>query len=222
MADKHAPDQMDNFVKGLWRDNPVLVMLLGMCPVLAVTVTVPNAIAMGLSTTFVLVCSSTLISLGRKLIPKQVRIAAYIIIIATFVTVVDLTLPAISLGIYNALGAFIALIVVNCIILGRAEAYASRNDVKRALVDALGMGAGFTIALVMLAAPRELLGNGTLMGVRIFGEMFEPWAVMVLPPGAFFTLGILLFGINWLKERRAARADRQAAAADTDTTARAA
>lgn len=198
-------NSMDIFVKGVWRENPVFVMLLGMCPVLAVTNSVVNALAMGLATTFVLLMSSTLISLLRKAIPKQVRIATYIVIIATFVTVVDYAIQAVSLEIYLALGAFIQLIVVNCMILGRQEAFASKNTPLKAILDALGMGVGFTFALLCLGAVRELLGNGSLLGIDLFGPKFEPWAVMILPPGGFFVLGAWLLLFAWLKDRAAAR-----------------
>jgi len=191
----------DTFLEGLWRENPVFVMLLGMCPVLAVTNSVMNAIAMGLASTFVLVCSSTLVSLLRRAIPKQVRIATYLVIIATFVTIVDYVIQAISLDLYNALGAFIQLIVVNCIILGRAEAYASKHQPLKAVVNAAGMGLGFTLALLCLGSVRELLGTGSLLGFSVFGAQFEPWVVMILPPGGFFVLGGWLLLFNWLKQR---------------------
>lgn len=197
--------KVDIFIKGLWKENPVFVMLLGMCPTLAVTNSVTNALAMGLATTFVLVMSSTLVSLLRKVIPKQVRIACFILVIATFVTVVEYIIQAISLEVHKALGAFIALIVVNCIILGRAEAFASKNNVGRSMLDALGMGAGFTMACLSLGIVRELLGNGSFAGVRVFGEGFEPWSVMMLPGGAFFVLGGWLLLFNWLRERKEAR-----------------
>jgi electron transport complex protein RnfE len=192
----------DTFLRGLWEENPVFVMLLGMCPVLAVTNSAINALAMGLATTFVLLCSSSLISLLRKLIPKQVRIATYIVIIATFVTIVDYSIQAISLDLYNALGAFIQLIVVNCMILGRAEAYASKQRLGATLVNGLGMGAGFTIALLCLGAVREILGAGSLFGLPLFGENFQPWVVMILPPGGFFVLGGWLLLFNWYRQRR--------------------
>jgi electron transport complex protein RnfE len=192
---------VDEFIKGLWRDNPVFVMLLGMCPVLAVTNSVINALAMGGATTFVLVMSSTIVSLIRRWVPKQVRIASFILIIATFVTVVDYLLQAISLEVHRALGAFIALIVVNCAILGRAEAFASKNGVGRSVLDALGMGVGFTFACLCLGVVRELLGSGTLAGVPIFGPSFEPWTIMILPGGAFFVLGGWLLLFSWVRER---------------------
>lgn len=192
----------DTFLRGLWKENPVFVMLLGMCPVLAVTNTTINAIAMGLATTFVLVCSSLLISLLRNWIPKQVRIASYIIIIATFVTIVDYGIQAISLELYAALGAFIQLIVANCVILGRAEAYASKQRLHTTLVNSLGMGAGFTLALLALGTVREILGSGSILGIALFGEGFQPWVVMILPPGGFFVLGVWLLLFNWLRLRK--------------------
>ncbi|MET0090613.1 MAG: electron transport complex subunit E [Candidatus Thiodiazotropha sp.] len=192
----------ETFSEGLWRENPVFVMLLGMCPVLAVTNSAINALAMGLATTFVLVTSGTLISLLRSSIPKQVRIATYIVIIATFVTIVDHTIQAISLDLYNALGAFIQLIVVNCIILGRAEAYASRNRPLKAVTNALGMGIGFTFALLCLGVVREVLGAGSLFGIDLFGPRFEPWVVMVLPAGGFIVLGVWLLLFEWMKQRK--------------------
>lgn len=193
---------MDDFIKGLWRENPVFVMLLGMCPVLAVTNSVINALAMGMATTFVLFMSSTIVSLVRRLIPKQVRIASFILIIATFVTVVEYLIQAISLDIHKALGAFISLIVVNCAILGRAEAFASKNNIGKSMLDALGMGIGFTFACLCLGLVREVLGNGTIAGVSVFGPGFEPWVIMVLPGGAFFVLGGWLLLFNWMRERR--------------------
>jgi electron transport complex protein RnfE len=195
----------DTFLRGLWKENPVFVMLLGMCPVLAVTNTAINALAMGLATTFVLLCSSTLVSLLRKLIPKQVRIATYIVIIATFVTMVDYAIQAISLDLYNALGAFIQLIVVNCVILGRTEAYASKQRLGAALVNGLGMGTGFTLALLCLGTVREILGAGSLFGVPLFSENFQPWVVMILPPGGFFVLGAWLLVFAWYRQRRERR-----------------
>jgi electron transport complex protein RnfE len=196
----------DAFLKGLWKENPVFVMLLGMCPVLAVSNTVVNAFSMGAAATFVLVMSCVLVSLLRLYIPKQVRIATFIVIIATFVTMVDLIIQWISLDVYNSLGAFIALIVVNCIILGRAEAYASKNNPAKAVLDAVGMGVGFTFALLCLGAVREALGFGTLLRdtpfeFQVFGPNFEPWAVMILPPGGFITLGAWLLLFNWVRHR---------------------
>lgn len=203
----------DTFLRGLWQENPVFVMLLGMCPTLAVTNSAINAIGMGLATTFVLLGSGALVSLLRHWIPKQVRIASYIVIIATFVTVVDYAIHAISLELYASLGAFIQLIVVNCIILGRAEAYASKQRLLPTLVNGLGMGLGFTLALLSLGSVREILGNGTLLGYPLFGEGFQPWLVMVLPPGGFFVLGAWLLLFAWLKQRRERRILEQAGVA---------
>ena len=202
---KQAALSMDTFLRGVWEENPVFVMLLGMCPVLAVTNSTINALAMGVATTFVLIGSGALISLLRHSIPKQVRIATYIIIIATFVTIVDYVIQAVSLEVYNSLGAFIQLIVVNCMILGRAEWYASKNSLLKTVVSALGMGTGFTIALLCLGTVREILGAGTLLGFPLFGPDFEPWVVMILPPGGFFVLGgwLLLFAL--LKQRKQKR-----------------
>lgn len=193
----------DEFVKGLWRDNPVFIQVLGMCPALAVSNTAPNALAMGLATSFVLVCSNGVISSLRRAIPKQVRIATYILVIATFVTVADYVIQVISLDLHRALGAFISLIVVNCLILGRAEAFASKNGIGRSLLDGLGMGLGFTAALFSLGAVREILGNGTFFGLPLFGEGFQPWVVMMLPSGGFLTLAGWLLLFNALARRRA-------------------
>jgi len=192
----------DEFMEGIWRQNPVFVMVLGMCPVLAVTVSGINALSMGVATTFVLVCSCGLVSLLRKTIPKEVRIAVYIVIIATFVTVVDYVIQAVSLALYDALGAFIQLIVVNCIILGRAEAHASKTPPLPAMINAAGMGVGFTVGLLALGCVREILGAGALFGVSLFGEGFQPWVIMVLPPGGFFVLGAWLLLFAALERRK--------------------
>ncbi len=193
----------DEFLKGLWKENPVFVQVLGMCPVLAVSNTARNALAMGLATLFVLLMSNIVVSLLRKFIPKQVRIATFILVIATFVTVVEYVIQAISLDLHKALGAFISLIVVNCLILGRAEAFASKNTLGRSILDALGMGVGFAFALLCLGAVREILGAGSLFGVELFHDGFQDWVMMILPSGGFFTLAgwVLLF--NWLKQRQA-------------------
>ena len=195
----------DELIKGLWRENPVFVQVLGMCPVLAVTNTAMNGLAMGLASLFVLTMSNTLVSILRNFIPKQVRIATYILIIATFVTIVDYAIQAISLSLHKALGAFISLIVVNCLILGRAEAFAAKNTVLRSTLDGLGMGLGFTFALLCLGGVRELLGNGSLFDVRLFGESYQPWIVMILPSGGFFTMAGWLLLFNAMKQRRDSR-----------------
>ena len=189
-------------MKGFWRENPVFVQLLGLCPALAVTNSAINGLAMGGATTFVLLGSSILVSLFRNLIPKQVRITSFIIIIATFVTVADLSLQALLPTVHKELGAFIALIVVNCLILGRQEAFASRNRFPYAVGDAVGMAVGFTFALVLVGGIREILGNGSLFGIPLFGESFEPWVIMILPPGGFLTLGVLLIIFAQVKKNR--------------------
>jgi len=206
MPGQKQPTNMEEFLEGIWKQNPTFVMVLGMCPTLAVTVSSMNAISMGLATTFVLVASALLVSLVRNVVPAQVRIAAYILIIATFVTVVDYAIQAISLAVYDALGAFIQLIVVNCIILGRAEAHAAKNPPVRAVINAAGMGLGFTIGLFALGSVREILGAGKLFGIALFGADFQPWVVMVLPPGGFFVLASWLLLFNWLDSRKAANA----------------
>lgn len=194
---------MDTFLKGLWKENPVFVQVLGMCPVLAVSNTALNALAMGLATAFVLIMSNLLVSSLRNFIPKQVRIASYILIIATFVTMTDYAIQAISVDLHKSLGAFISLIVVNCLILSRAEAFASKNSVGRSLLDALGMGFGFVFALFCLGAVREILGNGTFFGLAIFPDSFQEWIVMILPAGGFFTLALWLILFNSVKQKKA-------------------
>ncbi len=199
---KSKQDAYQEFIKGLWRDNPVFVQVLGMCPMLAVTNSAVNALAMGGATFFVLVASSFFVSSLRNWIPKQVRISTYIIIIATFVTVTDFTLEAMVPTIHKELGAFIPLIVANFMILGRQEAFASRNSVRLAVLDALGMAGGFFFALFALGSVREILGEGAFFGIDLFGADFEPWVIMILPPGGFLTLGLLLLFFNWLQERK--------------------
>ncbi len=198
---KESPST-DEFIKGLWRENPVFVQVLGMCPVLAVTNSAENALAMGLATLFVLLMSNLLVSSLRNFIPKQVRIATYILIIATFVTVADYVIQAISLDLHKALGAFIALIVVNCLILGRAEAFASKNSIGKSFLDAIGMGFGFTFALLCLGVVREIFGNGTIFGFPFFPDSFQAWVIMILPGGGFFTLAIWLLIFNAARERK--------------------
>jgi Na+-translocating ferredoxin:NAD+ oxidoreductase subunit E len=205
---REAVPAREDFLKGLWRENPVLVHMLGLCPALAVTNSVENALAMGAATIFVLLGSSVFVSTLRKLVPTEVRITTYILIIATFVTIVDMGLEAISPVVHKALGAFIALIVVNCMILGRQEAFASKNSVGRSALDALGTGVGFTIALVMMGGFRELLGTGALLGIDVLGPRFEPWVIMVLPPGGFLTLGFILLAMGWWHQVRNPRVVR--------------
>ncbi|MCK5717997.1 MAG: electron transport complex subunit E [Thiomargarita sp.] len=192
----------DEFIKGIWKENPVFVHVLGMCPMLAVTNSAINGIAMGVATFFVLLGSSILVSLFKDVIPKPVRISSYIIIIATFVTVADYSLLALFPEVHKELGAFVPLIVVNCMILGRQEAFASKNSVGLAAVDAIGTAIGFLLALFILGGLREILGNGSLFGFSLFGPHFEPWVVMLLPPGGFIMLGLILLFFNWLAEKK--------------------
>lgn len=189
------------FLNGLIKENPTFVLMLGMCPTLAVTTGVINGIGMGLSTTVVLICSNIVISMLRRFIPNKIRIASYIVIIAGFVTVVEMLLKAYVPSLSESLGIYIPLIVVNCIILGRAEAFASKNSVVSSLFDGLGMGLGFTCALTLIAAVREILGAGSFAGIKLFGEGFQPVSIMILPPGAFLTLGILIAVINGITKR---------------------
>lgn len=193
------------FKNGLIKENPIFVQLLGMCPVLAVTTTASDGMAMGLATTSVLLGSNLVISLLRKVIPSKIRIPAFIVVIATFVTLIGMFMHAYAPALYGSLGLFIPLIVVNCIILGRAESFASKNLPPRAIVDGLGMGLGFTWALTLLGIVREVLGAGSIFGFQIFGEAFQPALIMILPPGAFLALGILIGIYNWMKSRKASR-----------------
>jgi electron transport complex protein RnfE len=184
------------FVKGLWEEVPPFRLVLGLCPVLAVTKTVQDGIGMGLATTFVLFCSNLLVSSLRKVIPPKVRIACFIIIIATFVTMVELLMQAFAYPLFLSLGIFIPLIVVNCVVLGRSEAFASKNGIFPSMADGLGIGIGFTLSLGALGAVRELLGNGTLLGASMFGASYEPFQFMVEAPGAFVGLGLMLAIMN--------------------------
>jgi electron transport complex protein RnfE len=193
------------FTKGLWQQNAAFRLLLGMCPTLAVTTSASNGLGMGLATTFVLVCSNAAVAALRNVIPPQVRIPCFVVLIATFVTVVQLVMEAFVYNLYQALGIFIPLIVVNCIILGRAEAFASRNGVWPALADGAGMGVGFTLALFVLGAVREVLGSGALLGVALFGPAYQPLLLLILPPGAFLALGLLLAAMNRWEMRATAK-----------------
>lgn len=192
--------------KGLFRENPVLVLLLGLCPTLAVSVSVKNAIGMGLAATFVLICSNTIVSAVGRWIPNKIRIPCYIVIIATFVTIVEMIMGAYTPALNEALGIFIPLIVVNCIILGRAEAFASRHGVFISILDGLGMGIGFTLALSLIAFIREVLGAGTFLNIKITNyfapnAVLEPAAVMIMAPGAFIVIALIIGFLNWRKAR---------------------
>ena len=194
----------DEFIKGLWRDNPVFVQALGLCPALAVSNTAINALTMGLATTFVLLMSGMSVSALRTVIPREARIVCFICIIASFVTAVDYIIQAISLELHRSLGAFIALIVVNCLILGRAEAFASKSTLARSVLDALGMGVGFTVALLWIGVVRESLGSGSLFGVVLFPDAFQTWTVMVLPSGGFFVTAMWLIIVNRINRTESA------------------
>lgn len=186
------------FSKGIYEQNPIFRVLLGLCPTLAVSNSVKNGIGMGLAATFVLVCSNIIISIIRNGVPAKIRIPIYIIVIATFVTVVELVMKAFTPSLFKALGIFVPLIVVNCIILGRAEAFASKNNVWLSIWDGIGMGVGFTLALMLIGFVREILGDGKLMGIPIMGAEFKPMLIMIMSPGAFITLGLFLGFFNWL------------------------
>jgi len=190
------------FRKGFWQYNAVFRLLLGLCPALAVTTSAENGLGMGLATTFVLVCSNIVVSSLRRVIPAKVRIPSFIVVIASFVTVVQLSMEAYFYDLYKALGIFIPLIVVNCLILGRAEAFASKNRLAPAVVDGVGMGLGFTLALFVLGAVRELFGSGSLLGFSVFGPDYQPLLLMILPPGAFIAMGLLLAVMNKFDARQ--------------------
>ncbi|MBD3372270.1 MAG: RnfABCDGE type electron transport complex subunit E [Candidatus Coatesbacteria bacterium] len=188
--------------KGFFKENPVFVLALGLCPTLAVTSLVEKGIGMGLAATFVLVCSNVLIALIRKMVPKKIRIPIFIVIIATFVVIVELVMKAYLPPLSEALGIFIPLIVVNCIILGRAEAFAQNHSVGKSFLDGLGMGLGFTIALVIISSIREIIGFGTFLGLPVFGEGYQPATILILQPGAFLTIGFLLGFFAWRRNRK--------------------
>jgi len=189
--------------KGFYKQNPVFQQALGLCPALAVTTSVINGIGMGAAATFVLICSNVLISLIRKITPNRIRIPIYIVVIATFVTVVDLAMAGFAPDLHKSLGIFVPLIVVNCIILGRAEAFAGKNSLGKSFLDGLGMGIGFALALILLGAVREVLGDGRLLGYPVMGTSFEPVLLMILPPGGFLSLGFFLGFFNWFDRKRA-------------------
>ncbi len=194
----------EEFKKGIWAENPVIILLLGMCPALAVSNSATNGLAMGLASTFVVISSSSMVSIIRRLVPGEVRIPTYIVIIAGFVTLADLFLKAYFPSIAKALGPYVPLIVVNCMIMGRAEFFASKHRLVPSIVDALGTGIGFTWVLVVVGIIREILGSGSIFGAVILSEeIFTPWVVMILPAGAFLSLGLMIGFINYLKALRA-------------------
>lgn len=188
--------------KGIVKENPIFRIVLGMCPTLAVTTAMDNGFWMGLAVIFVLTWSNIIIAAIRKVVPDKIRIPCYIVVIATFVTIVALVMQAYMPAMYDTLGIFVPLIVVNCIIMGRAEAFASKSGVWRSAADGIGMGIGFTLSLLAIALVRELLGAGSLWGRKVFGPGFEPAAVMLLPPGAFLTMGLLLGLLNLLTRQQ--------------------
>jgi electron transport complex protein RnfE len=192
---------MKEFTKGIIKENAVFRLVLGLCPTLAVTGLAENGLGMGLATTAVLVSSNLVVSLMRNIIPAKIRIPSFIIIIATFVTMVDMLLNAYLPALHSQLGIFVPLIVVNCVILGRAEAFASKNPVVHSLADGLGIGLGFTLSLTLLAAVRELLANGTLFQINVLGEAYQPFQVFGSPPGAFLALGLLMAAVNMLSKK---------------------
>jgi electron transport complex protein RnfE len=193
------------FTKGILRENPIFFIVLGLCPALAVSTSVQNALGMGLAVTFVLVCSNAIISLMRRFIPDKIRIPCFIVVIATFVSIVELLLKAYLPGLDKSLGIFVPLIVVNCIILGRAEAFASKNPVFLSILDGLGMGFGFTLALLLISFIRETLGSGKLAGLSL-SHNFEPAMVLSLAPGALLVLGLLIGGLRWVRSLRSSSA----------------
>jgi len=188
--------------KGFYAENPVFRQVIGLCPTLAVSTSIINGLGMGAAATFVLIFSNVIISLIRKSVPSKIRIPIYIVVIATFVTMIDLAMAGFLPAIHKSLGIFVPLIVVNCIILARAEAFAGKNNVWLSALDGLGMGIGFTLALMLLGVIRELLGNGSLLGYPVLGTGFEPVLIMILPPGAFITIGFVLGFFNWLEAKR--------------------
>jgi len=193
---------LSEFTKGFYRENPTFRIVLGLCPVLAVTTSVSNGIGMGIATTLVVVSSNVIISLVRNFIPGNIRIPVFIIIAATFVSIVEMLMQAYSPALYKALGIFVPLIVVNCIILGRAEAFACKNPVLHSAADGLGMGLGFTVNLIIVSTIREVIGNGSIYGFPVLPQGYQPALIMILPPGAFLTLGLLLGLSNWIEMRR--------------------
>jgi len=188
--------------KGLIKENPIFVIVLGMCPTLAVSTSVANALGMGLAATFVLICSNMFISLIKDVTPEKIRIPVYVVVIAAFVTIVDMAMAAYVPALHKSLGIFIPLIVVNCIILGRAEAFANKNNMINSIADGIGMGMGFTLSLSVVATIREILGNGTWLNIRVLPETYSPMLVAILAPGAFITLGFLMALMNMLKEKK--------------------
>ena len=200
---------IERLKNGIITENPIFVQVLAMCPTLAVTTSAENALGMGLASTVVLIFSNMIISAIRKFVPDKIRIPAYIVIIASFVTIVDMLMHGYLPALYNSLGIFIPLIVVNCVILGRAEAYASKNPVIPSIFDAIGMGLGFTVALFLIGAFREVIGAGQILGIQVMPTSYKPASIMILAPGAFFTLGGLVTFLNYRKIKKAKKNNEQ-------------
>ncbi len=205
-AQEPGRGNLGEFMEGVWKINPIFVMVLGMCPAMAITTTAINSASMGLATTFVLTASCLLVSVIRNIVPNQVRIATYIVIIATFVTVTDYAIKAISLALSEALGVYVALIVANCLVLARAESHAAKRPPWPSTLNALGMGLGFTLGLVMIGSLREILGYGTFFDIPLFGANYQPWVIMILPPGGFISMGLWCFAIAVYRARKAKKA----------------
>lgn len=193
---------INELTKGIVKENPIFVIVLGMCPALAVSTSVNNALGMGMAATFVLLCSNMIISLIKGITPEKIRIPVYIVVIAAFVSIVDMAMAAFVPDLHKSLGLFIPLIVVNCVILGRAEAFASKNNLINSLADGIGMGLGFTLSLMIVATFREVLGSGTWMGISVMPKSYDPMLVAILAPGAFITLGFLMAVMNMIKEKK--------------------
>lgn len=204
--------KLKTLTNGLFKENPVFYQMLGMCPTLAVTTSAENGMGMGLATTAVLVLANVVISMMRNFIPSKIRIPAFIVVIATFVTIVGMVMEGFVPALFASLGLFIPLIVVNCLILARAEAFAFKNGVVDSALDGVGMGLGFTLALTVLGAVREIFGAGAIFGISLFGDKFEPALIMILPPGAFLALGLILAGINVYQAKRAKSVSTEKAA----------
>lgn len=202
---QEKPTARQDFLRGIWEENPTFVQMLGMCPTMAITNTVKNAVAMGILTLIVQAMSNIFVSAFRKRIPNEVRISTYILIIATWVQIVDIASEAVMPDTHKALGAFIPLIVANCLLLGRQEAFSAVNNVWRSGLDGVGMGLGFTIGLSTVATVRELLGSGSWFGIRIMPASFEPWSIMNMPPGGFFAFGLVLAGFALWRDQKAKR-----------------
>jgi len=210
---RRKPTATEDLVRGIWKENPTFVQMLGMCPTMAITNSVKNAVAMGVLTLIVQFGSNVFVSMFRKRIPNEVRISTYILIIATFVQIVDIGAEAMMPDMHKALGAFIPLIVANCLLLGRQEAFAAVNTVWRSGLDGIGMGLGFTLGLSTVGTVREILGSGSWFGIRVMPASFEPWAIMNMPPGGFLGFGLVLLALAWWKDRAARRAAVRAAIA---------